>query len=168
MTMTTLARFRVPLGFLCAAVALALVQPTWTAWLAGALVSAAGELLRLWAAGHIDKGREITRSGPYRFLRHPLYVGSTLIGVGFAVASRSAVVWGLMIVYLGVTLAAAIRTEERTLDERFAGAYSDYRAGRAAPVDRPFTWARVAANREYRAVSGVLIAFAWLLVRMRG
>ena len=166
--MKTLARLRVPLGFVCAAVALALVRPSWTTWQAGAAVALAGELLRLWAAGHIDKGREITRSGPYRFLRHPLYVGSTLIGLGFAMASRSVIVWVLTMAYLGVTLAAAVRTEERTLDERFEGAYSEYRAGRAAPVERPFSWACVAANREYRAVSGVLVAFWWLLVRLRG
>jgi protein-S-isoprenylcysteine O-methyltransferase Ste14 len=166
--MKMLARLRVPLGFLCGAVALALVRPSWTTWQAGAAVATAGELLRLWAAGHIDKGREITRSGPYRFLRHPLYVGSTLIGLGFALASRNAIVWVLTTIYLTVTLAAAVRTEERTLDERFGGAYSEYRAGRASPVDRPFTWARVVANREYRAVTGVLIAFSWLLIRMRG
>ncbi|MEO8480827.1 MAG: isoprenylcysteine carboxylmethyltransferase family protein [Acidobacteriota bacterium] len=165
--MKRLARLRVPLGFLCAAVALALVRPSWATWPVGAAVAAMGECLRLWAAGHIDKGREITRSGPYRFLRHPLYVGSTLIGLGFALASGSVIVWALTTVYLGVTLAAAVRTEERTLDERFDGAYSEYREGRAVPVDRPFTWARVMANREYRAVTGVLIAFSWLLIRLR-
>lgn len=166
--MKTLARLRVPLGFLCAAVALALARPSWTTWQAGAVAAAAGELLRLWAAGHIDKGREITRSGPYRLFRHPLYAGSILIGFGFALASRSAIVWAVTVVYLTATLVAAIRTEERTLDERFDGAYAEYRAGRAAPVERPFTWARVAANREYRAVTGVILAFGWLLIRMRG
>ncbi len=166
--MKTLARLRVPLGFMCAAVALALVRPSWTTWQAGAVVATVGELLRLWAAGHIDKGREITRSGPYRFLRHPLYVGSTLIGLGFSLASRSAIVWAVTMVYLGVTLAAAVRTEERALDERFDGAYAEYRAGRAVPVTRPFAWGRVVANREYRAVTGVVVAFAWLLIRMRG
>jgi len=166
--MKTLARLRVPLGFLCAAVALAMVRPSWTMWRAGAAVAIVGELLRLWAAGHIDKGREITRSGPYRFLRHPLYVGSTLMGVGFALASRSTMVWALTMTYLVVTLAAAVRTEERTLDARFDGAYAEYRAGRAAPVARPFTWARVMANREYRAVTGLIAAFAWLLFRTRG
>jgi protein-S-isoprenylcysteine O-methyltransferase Ste14 len=166
--MKTLARLRVPLGFLCAALALALVRPSWTMWQAGAVVALAGECLRVWAAGHIEKGREITRSGPYRFLRHPLYAGSTLIGFGFALASQRAIVWALTAIYLTVTLAAAIRTEERTLDERFAGAYSEYRAGRASTVARPFSWARVVANREYRAMTGVVAAFAWLLWRLPG
>ena len=162
------ARFRVPIGFLCAAVALALVRPSWPSWWIGLALAAAGELLRVWAAGHIEKGREITRSGPYRFVRHPLYAGSTMIGAGFALASRSPIVWALTVLYLGITLTAAIRLEERTLDARFSGEYSAYRAGLAAPIVRPFSWARVTANREYRAMTGVVVAFVWLLVRIRG
>src|SRR5688572_8091399 len=83
-----LARRRVPLGFVAAAATLVLAQPTWEAWRTGLLISVAGEGLRLWAAGHLEKSREVTRSGPYRFLRHPLYAGSALIAVGVAVASR--------------------------------------------------------------------------------
>ena len=125
-----------------------------------------GELLRIWAAGHIEKGREVTSSGPYRFVRHPLYLGSILLGVGFAVASRSLPVAVLTLGYLGVTLAAAVRTEEATLDARFAGAYSAYREGRGQTVARRFSLARVLANREYRAVAGVTVAFLWLVWRM--
>ncbi len=54
----------------------------------------------------------------------------------------------LTVAYLAVTLMAAVRTEEAALDAKFAGAYSAYRAGLAAPVARPFSWARVLANRE--------------------
>jgi hypothetical protein len=56
-----LARARVPLGFVTAAAALVLASPTWTSWMIGGAVAAAGEVLRIWAAGHIEKGREITR-----------------------------------------------------------------------------------------------------------
>lgn len=163
--MQRLARLRVPLGFLAGVIALALVRPSWRSLMAGGVVMILGELLRVWAAGHIEKGREITRSGPYRFVRHPLYVGSTLIGLGFALAGRSVIVWAMTAAYLAITLAAAIRVEERTLDERFAGEYSAYRAGLAAPVARPFSWTRVAANREYRAVTGAAVALAWLWLR---
>jgi protein-S-isoprenylcysteine O-methyltransferase Ste14 len=161
-----LARWRVPLGFVCAVAALVLARPAWWSWWAGLALAVPGEALRVWAAGHIEKGREITRSGPYRFVRHPLYLGSTLLGLGFALASRSTFVWVVAVAYLGVTLFAAVRLEERTLDERFAGAYSAYRDGRAAPVERPFSWARVVSNREYRALSGMAAAFLWLVIRM--
>jgi protein-S-isoprenylcysteine O-methyltransferase Ste14 len=163
---TRLARYRVPLGFLAAIAALVLARPNAISWKIGVVIALVGECVRLWAAGHIEKGREITRSGPYRFVRHPLYLGSTLIGIGFSIAAWSLPVAVLCVVYLGVTLAAAVRTEEATLDARFAGAYSAYRAGRAEPVARRFSWRRVVANREYRAVTGLIVAFAYLYWRM--
>ena len=160
-----LARWRVPLGFVTALVALVLARPTWASFWIGLAVAVCGELLRIWAAGHIEKGREITRSGPYRYVRHPLYLGSTLLGIGFTIAARSLPVALLAAVYLGVTLLAAVRTEEATLDARFAGAYALYREGRADPVTRRFSLARAWANREYRAVAGLIVAFAWLALR---
>ena len=164
--MKHLARYRVHLGFLSAAAALVLAKPYYASWLAGGVVAAVGECLRVWAAGHIEKGREITRSGPYRFMRHPLYVGSAVMGVGFVIAAASLPVAILCAAYLGLTLAAAVRTEEATLDARFSGAYTAYKEGRAEPVARRFSWARVIANREYRAVTGLLIAFAYLYWRI--
>jgi len=156
----------VPLGFVAAAVAFGLAPPSWRSWAAGLGVAVVGELLRLWAAGHIEKGREITRSGPYRFTRHPLYLGSSVLGTGFAIAAQHLIVSALVVVYLGITLTAAVRTEEAALDEKFDGAYSEYRAGAMAPSDRPFSWRRVAANREYRAVLGLAAAFVVLGLRI--
>jgi protein-S-isoprenylcysteine O-methyltransferase Ste14 len=158
-------RLRVPLGFVCGAVAFWLARPTPGSVLTGMTVATAGELIRLWAAGHIDKGREITRSGPYRFIRHPLYAGSAIMGIGFMIAARSissAIVVG---VYLVVALVLAARAEEAALDARFAGEYSAYREGRAAPSDRPFSLARVKANREYRAVIGLILGCGLLYLR---
>ena len=83
-----LARWRVPLGFLAAVIALALARPTWASWRTGVLVALAGEAVRIWAAGHLEKGREVTRSGPYRWMRHPLYVGSSILALGIVIASR--------------------------------------------------------------------------------
>ena len=54
---------------------------------AAASVALAGEALRIWAAGHLNKSREVTSSGPYRWFAHPLYVGSSVMGVGLAIAS---------------------------------------------------------------------------------
>ena len=79
-----LQRRRVALGFLCAALALWLARPTTFSIVTGVLIALPGELLRIWAAGHITKGREVTRSGPYQLVRHPLYLGSTIMGLGFA------------------------------------------------------------------------------------
>lgn len=158
-----LARYRVTLGFVVGVICFALARPTWTTFLYGAAIAIPGELLRLWAAGHIDKGREITRSGPYRFVRHPLYLGSTIMALGFALASGSIVVVVLVMGYMIATLAAAMLTEERALDEKFQGAYSAYKEGRAEAVERPFTWARVVANREYRGATGLVLGLSFLV-----
>ena len=66
-----------------------------------------------------------------RWTRHPLYFGSTLIGIGLAIGAASIWVALLVLGYMAVTLTAAIRTEEAHLTEKFGAAYPDYRAGAA-------------------------------------
>ena len=156
------ARYRVRLGFPVAAIALWLARPTPRSLLIGAAIAVAGEALRIWAAGHLEKGREVTMSGPYGFTRHPLYVGSAIIGIGLAVASAHALVAVITLLYLGVTLTSAIRSEERHLTDKFGGTYPAYREGRATGMSRPFSAARVVANREHRAVFGLAVALALL------
>jgi protein-S-isoprenylcysteine O-methyltransferase Ste14 len=162
-----IARLRVPLGFAFSAVALWLAEPTPGSLQIGALVAGFGEAIRIWAAGHLDKGREVTTSGPYAFTRHPLYVGSTLIGAGLAIASASLVVALVIAAYLAVTLTAAIRTEEAHLTEKFGAAYPEYRDGRAAGTARRFSLLRVRRNREYRAVIGLAVALVVLALKAR-
>ena len=160
-------RRRVPIGFVCAVLAYWLATPTTASILLGAIVALPGEMLRIWAAGHLDKGREITRSGPYRFVRHPLYLGSAILGAGFIIAARNWWVAAVVGGYLALALVAAMRAEESALEARFPGGYADYRAGRATPVDRRFSPARVVANREHRAVIGFVAGFLLLLLRMQ-
>jgi protein-S-isoprenylcysteine O-methyltransferase Ste14 len=157
-----LARFRVRLGFIAAALAFALAQPTPRSLLIGTLVTLIGETLRIWAAGHLEKGREVTASGPYRLTRHPLYVGSSIIGLGFAIASARVIVFVLVLLYLALTIGAAIRREESHLTEKFGSAYPEYRDGRTSDDARRFSLQRAFRNREYRAVLGLTVALALL------
>ena len=163
-----LARARVGLGFVAAAVVLWLATPTWGSLAAGAAIAVAGEALRVWAAGHVDKGREVTRSGPYRHTRHPLYFGSTLIGVGLAVAAHHLVVVAVVGLYLATTLTAAMRSEEAHLREKFGDAYDAYAEKRAAPMDRPFSWARARYNREHHTMIGLALGFLALALKLKG
>jgi protein-S-isoprenylcysteine O-methyltransferase Ste14 len=163
-----IARLRVTIGFMAGIVVLWLAQPTTRSLASGAMIAAAGEAVRIWAAGHLEKGREVTMSGPYAFTRHPLYLGSSLIGMGLAVASADIVAALLVLAYLGITLTAAIRTEEAHLTDKFGPAYPAYRDGRAAGERRHFSTGRVMRNREHRALLGlvvVLIVLGWKAVR---
>ena len=157
-----LARLRVPLGFLCAIVVLWAARPTRGSLAAGAGIAAVGELLRIWAAGHLNKSREVTASGPYRWVAHPLYLGSSIMGAGLAVACANALVAGLIALYLAVTLTAAMRSEEAFLRRTFGDGYDRYRRGEAQPAKR-FEFAQAMANREYRAVIGLLFVTLLLI-----
>jgi protein-S-isoprenylcysteine O-methyltransferase Ste14 len=157
-----IARLRVPLGFLFGAVVLWLADPTPGTLAVGGIVAVVGELVRIWAAGHLEKGREVTSSGPYALTRHPLYLGSTVIGIGLVIAAADLLVAILVLGYLAITYTAAIRTEEAHLTEKFGAAYPQYRAGEMS-VARSFSLDRaLRTNREYRAAIGVVVVLAVL------
>jgi protein-S-isoprenylcysteine O-methyltransferase Ste14 len=157
-----LARYRVRLGFIAAVFALWLARPTVRSLAAGTAIAVVGEGLRIWAAGHLEKGREVTASGPYRLSRHPLYLGSALVALGFAVASASGAAAILVLLYMTLTYGAAIRSEEAHLTEKFGEAYPEYKEGRSVAVERRFSVERAIRNREYRAAAGLLAVLALL------
>ena len=161
-----LARWRVSLGFLLALAAIWLATPTAASLALGAAIASLGEALRVWAAGHLEKSTEVTRSGPYRWTRHPLYLGSSLIGIGLAVAAHHFLLGLAIVVYLGSTLSAAMRSEEAHLREKFGDAYDAYAEQRAEPMTRPFSWARALRNREHHAMMGLLAGLVVLAAKI--
>jgi protein-S-isoprenylcysteine O-methyltransferase Ste14 len=163
-----IARRRVTLGFPAAVMMFVIARPTRESVWAGLLIAGIGEALRIWASGHLEKGREVTRSGPYRFFGHPLYAGSMVIALGIAIAARGALPALVAGLYMGVTIASAIQVEEAQLRQRFGPAYDDYRASRGAPMERRFSLSRVMRNREYRAVLGIVLGFGLLALKMIG
>jgi protein-S-isoprenylcysteine O-methyltransferase Ste14 len=160
-----LARRRVTLGFLFAALVFWLAAPTRTTLSIGVPIAVAGEALRIWAAGHLNKSREVTNSGPYRWLAHPLYAGSSIIGAGVAIASGSIVAAVLIAVYLGSTLRAAVLTEEAFLRRMFGDDYRRYRQTGEVNSARRFSAAQAIANREYRATLGLAVAVLLLFAK---
>ena len=161
-----LARWRVFLGFVFAAVTLWIATPTRTSFVTGTVVVTLGELLRVWAAGHVEKSTEVTRSGPYRFVRHPLYLGSSLIGIGFAAASRHWIVAAVVVLYLALTLTSAMVREEAHLRNKFGDAYDAYVEKRSEPMTRRFSWARALRNREHHTMMGLGAAFLLLWMKV--
>jgi protein-S-isoprenylcysteine O-methyltransferase Ste14 len=161
-----LARWRVFLGFVFAAVVLWLATPTPPSLMIGAAISMIGESIRLWAAGHLEKSREVTQSGPYRYTRHPLYLGSSLIGIGMAVVANNLVVAVIVVAYLALTLTAAMRSEEAHLREKFGDAYDAYAEKRAPQVERAFSWQRAIHNREHHTIAGLVTGLLLMAAKM--
>jgi len=160
-----LARFRVALGWVFGPLVLLLAEPTTASLVVGFVIAVAGESLRFWAAGHLNKAREVTASGPYRWFSHPLYVGSSMMGAGVGIASHNLIAIALIASYLGLTLMAAIRSEEAYLRRTFGDAYDRFKRGelvRDANASRRFSLAQAMANHEPRAAAG--LAIVWLLL----
>ena len=156
-------RVRVPIGFGCGVLVLWLATPTLATVLAGTMISAIGEAIRVWAAGHLNKAREVTASGPYRWTAHPLYVGSSVMGVGLAIACGSAIAAAVIAGYLMVTLTAAVREEETYLHSRFGHRYDRYRRDGVTDEGRRFSLALALSNREHRAVVGLALVVLLLV-----
>jgi protein-S-isoprenylcysteine O-methyltransferase Ste14 len=136
---------------------------------------AVGEMIRIWAAGHLRKNELLTTGGPYRFIRNPLYLGSFLIAIGFCLVANSKWVWLLVAAYFVLCYIPVIRQEESVLREKFPVEYSFYSARVPAlyptlllypNVSTEFSWQQVRKNKEYNAVLGILIAYAYLLFRI--
>lgn len=142
-------------------------------------VTTIGLLLRGWSAGTIRKGETLTTSGPYAFVRNPLYVGSFLIGAGLALAGGS---WLWLVLFLGFFVTVygpTVGAEAERLTERFGQRYVDYAARVPAFVPRltpfragdadlaaSFTWAQYRRNREWEALLGAAGAYVALALRL--
>lgn len=161
-----LARYRVALGGLMAICTAWLARPTALSLALGAGVAVVGEAIRLWAAGHVEKSREVTSSGPYRYTRHPLYLGSTIIGLGLAVAAAHPWLGIGIVSYLAATLTAAMRAEEAHLRDKFGEAYDRYASRRAPLSSRAFSWERAWRNREHHAVAGLAAGLILLALKV--
>jgi protein-S-isoprenylcysteine O-methyltransferase Ste14 len=112
-------RIRVPLGFLFAVLYFWLARPSWRSLILGAIVVVPGLLVRALASGHVRKNESLATTGPYAYTRNPLYLGSLLIGIGFAVAARSWWVGVVLVVLFFAIYLPVIRDEEVFLRQTF-------------------------------------------------
>jgi protein-S-isoprenylcysteine O-methyltransferase Ste14 len=179
---TWVQRWRVPLGFVCAALFIILAKPNARSLAVGGTVALVGLAVRAWASGHIRKNDRLAVSGPYAYTRNPLYLGSFVLGIGFTVAASSglwlfAALGGLFAaLFLGIYI-PVMRVEASTLAELFGEEYAGYAAAvpllfpRLTPY-RPdaaaptrFDAGLYMRYREYRAALGLLLAWCVLMLK---
>ncbi|MGH9430170.1 MAG: methyltransferase family protein [Terriglobia bacterium] len=169
------ARWRVPLGFVAGIVYLVVSRPTWICLIVGEIIALAGLAMRGLAAGHLEKNLKLATSGPYALCRNPLYLGSFLLAVGFAVAGcylplGIALVALFLVIYLPV-----MHREEAFLRQKFGAEYENYVA--RTPLFLPkiggmtagafkFSWEGYRKNREYEAALGFVIISLILIVKI--
>jgi protein-S-isoprenylcysteine O-methyltransferase Ste14 len=168
-------RIRVPLGFVFAVLYFWLARPTWRSISFGAVLIVPGLLVRALASGHVRKNEALATSGPYAYTRNPLYLGSLLIGVGFAVAARSWWVGAVLIAMFFAIYLPVIRDEETFLRGKFPE-FEEYarRVPRMWPRITPapgvgsgeFSIDLYWKHREYQAVIGSMAMMIGLVAKM--
>lgn len=167
-------RIRVPLGFALAAVYLWRALPSWPSLMEGSVLIVLGLALRGVASGHLRKNAEVTTSGPYAYLRNPLYLGSLTMAAGFAVAARDVWLAAAMLVFFLAVYLPVIFSEEAWLRANFPE-FEEYarrvprlwprfpRAG--APTGR-FSRKLYLEHREYNALLGAVAMLGALVVKL--
>ena len=167
-------RIRVPLGFVFAALYIWLASPAWWSVGVGAAIALVGVWIRAMASGHVKKNEELTTTGPYGFTRNPLYLGSIVIAVGFAMAARN--LWiglGLIALFLFIYL-PVIRSEEEFLRGKFAD-FDTYvarvprlipRLTSASDEAGAFSRELYLRHREYNALLGTLLLVCVLIAKL--
>lgn len=139
---------------------------------AGVLLVLGGLAIRSWAVGILRKDQELTRSGPYRLIRNPLYVGSFLMMFGFcALIDDPKNIWFILGPMLLIYI-LKVRQEEQLLSQRFPAEWPDY--ARSTPRFLPriargnlkadWSGAHWMHSREYRALAAALSALVAIKV----
>ena len=165
-------RLRVPCGFLLLITFAWLSGPSRLSMFIGIPVSILGLVLRGWASGHLAKDQQLATSGPYSYIRNPLYAGTLIVAFGIVIASRNIWLGLIFAVAFSLIYLPAVELEEQHLNEIFPN-YAAYanQIRRFLPVNhvsgsnRRFSWALYCRNEEYKATLGFLIALGWLFWR---
>lgn len=168
----TVARLRVPAGFVMLAAFGWFSRPTEATLMSGIPFSLSGLALRAWAAGHLAKNQRLAQSGPYAATRNPLYLGTLITALGLAAAGNSAGLALLFVAIFVLVYLPAIELEEQHLSTILPG-YRDFASRVPLLVPRwpanwgpdRFSFALYLKNQEYQALVGWLCAVAWLVVR---
>jgi protein-S-isoprenylcysteine O-methyltransferase Ste14 len=173
----TVARLRVPLGFLLAGVFLWFSDPRPHSLAVGLPVAAVGLFLRAWASGHLAKDLELAQYGPYARVRNPLYAGTLTAAAGLAIAARSWILAAALAANFLCVYLPAVELEEQHLARLFPE-FQDYarRVPRLIPrlravpaAGKKFRWALYLRNREYQALAGFIAGAAvltWKALRL--
>jgi protein-S-isoprenylcysteine O-methyltransferase Ste14 len=111
-----------------------LARPQVIYFCAGLGLVIIGEIIRIWATGHLEKNKLLTTSGPYGFIKNPMYVGTFLIMLGFAAMAINCSNAYYLSALLGIQILGFLfyyvpykrRIEGARLLEKFGPTYADY------------------------------------------
>lgn len=169
---TAASRLRFLLAITAVAIIVALADrpPMWP----GVLVALLGEFIQVWASAHLRKNVDVVMSGPYEFVRNPMYTGRFFVGLGLTLLTWR---WFLIVPYIivfALYAQARVLGEEAHLRGLFGERYQAYCDGvrrwlpwppRQRFSDARWSWECVFRNHELRVAAAVAIGL--LLIKWR-
>ncbi|MGQ9454606.1 MAG: methyltransferase family protein [Armatimonadota bacterium] len=171
----TLTWYRVPLMTLATIVLVGFIHDKSWFWL-GAVVSVVGEMIQVWAASHLHKDEYLTVSGPYSYVRNPMYIGRFILGLGFFLMTRNPYLVVGYVVLFAIYAHLRVSREERRLKRIFAPDYQHYcsEVKRWIPSLKPYSrsenrrasWVQVCANHEQINLIGLLLVLLVVYLRI--
>ena len=139
-------------------------RPAYQEYIIGVVLVVIGQAIRIWSAGHISKFQELTTSGPFAYVRNPLYLGSFAMFMGYSLMTQVIWVWAPILIVFIVTHWGAVLWEEHYLSARFGEMFEHYRkrVPRLIPRLKPafpvggFSLTRAWINREQVSALGTI------------
>lgn len=99
-------------------------------WILGPSIVLVGIALRIWAQQHLHYRlkihKQLTTTGPYGFVRNPLYIGSIIMCVGATITSELLWLIPITIFWCIGTYSIVIHYEEEHLLKKYGDAYRKY------------------------------------------
>jgi len=106
-----------------------LFYPGLVVWIAGLAITSWGILVLgpfVLGFARVVSGHRVIQEGPYRLIRHPIYAGEILGGIGLGLALQSWVALLMILVASALHYSNLIRVEERFLAAEFGDEYVQY------------------------------------------
>lgn len=147
----------------------------------GLILIIIGEIVRIWATGHLEKNKNLTTSGPYAYIKNPMYAGSFIILMGFNMLAINPYIYIIILVELGAFLFVYVPTkrkiESTRLLEKFGDAYADYDKNvpdyiprRLKPYQsatpKSWTWRVFWENQEIQVGFSVLLGTSAIIIKL--
>ena len=158
-----------------AVILVAFARPTAFSLGLGLAIISLGEVLRFWAAGHLRKNDVLTTTGPYAYVKHPLYIGTMLITMGFCIMADNIYILAVaLLAFSFYYLPYKNKVEDERMKKLFGEAYLDYAEKvpdyipRLSPYERSrgkWRWRTFIENSEEGIVA--LEAIGVFLIGMR-
>jgi protein-S-isoprenylcysteine O-methyltransferase Ste14 len=170
-----------------------LSQPTLQLFIPGAILTAIGAMIRVWAGGHLTRDRRLAVSGPYQYTRNPFYLGRFCVLIGCALMSglrNNWILWAIFLFSVAFFFFGYMPRKEKReggrLEKLFGEQFFAYRKNvpslfpRLTPYKDPFTtekrpWSRelffggtgeFSGNKELPTTIATFVLIALFLLRL--